>query len=69
MSGIAGIYYLNNQPVCSENLVRVSDRLAHRGPDGTNIWTEDSIGFIHRMSLLGCAHPQHRHAGAGADRA
>lgn len=49
MSGIAGIYYLNNQPVCSENLVRVSDRLAHRGPDGTNIWTEGSIGFIHRM--------------------
>jgi asparagine synthase (glutamine-hydrolysing) len=49
MSGIAGIYYLNNQPVCLENLVRVSDRLAHRGPDGANLWAEESVGFVHRM--------------------
>ena len=47
MSAIAGIYYLDEQTVDSADLVRMIDILAHRGPDGWNIWSEGAIGFGH----------------------
>lgn len=49
MSAIAGIYYLDNRTVDPADLGRMVDILAHRGPDGCNIWSEGSIGFGHRM--------------------
>lgn len=49
MSGIMGIFYLDGRPVESENLGRMVDTLAHRGPDGADIWSDGSIGFGHRM--------------------
>jgi asparagine synthetase B (glutamine-hydrolysing) len=33
MSAIAGIYYLDGQPVDCADLGRMVDTLAHRGPD------------------------------------
>lgn len=49
MSGIAGIYYLDNRIVDRADLGRMIDILAHRGPDGSNIWSEEPIGLGHRM--------------------
>lgn len=49
MSAIAGIYYLDEQKVERADLTRMVDILAHRGPDGSNIWNEECIGLGHRM--------------------
>lgn len=49
MSGIVGIYYLNDRPVERQNLRRMVNILAHRGPDGVDIWYSGSIGLGHRM--------------------
>lgn len=49
MSGILGIYYLDDRPVERECLTQLSETLAHRGPDGANVWLEDAIGLGHRM--------------------
>ncbi len=49
MSGIAGIYYLDEKPVEWETLSRMVDRLVHRGPDGADVWCSESIGLGHRM--------------------
>lgn len=49
MSGIMGIHYLDSCPVDSSDLGRMVDILAHRGPDGSDIWVDGSVGFGHRM--------------------
>lgn len=49
MSGITGIYLLDGRPAQVETLTRMVDSLAHRGPDGADIWTEDAVGLGHRM--------------------
>jgi len=49
MSGIAGIFHRDGQPVNPEDLTRMIDRIAHRGPDGAAIWHEGSVGLGHRM--------------------
>ena len=49
MSGIMGIHHLNGQPVQRGDLKRMVDTLAHRGPDGSEIWIDGAIGFGHRM--------------------
>ena len=49
MSGIVGIYYLDGRPVEREALGRMVDTLAHRGPDGADVWCEGSVGLGHRM--------------------
>jgi asparagine synthase (glutamine-hydrolysing) len=49
MSGIVGIYYLDGRPVERENLGRMVDILAHRGPDGADVWCEGSVGLGHRL--------------------
>ena len=49
MSGIVGIHYLDGRPVNHENLTKMVDILAHRGPDGADIWVDGSVGLGHRM--------------------
>lgn len=49
MSGILGIYNLNDQSVNRHDLVRMMDVLTHRGTDGSGIWQEGAIGLGHRM--------------------
>jgi asparagine synthase (glutamine-hydrolysing) len=49
MSGIAGIYRLNDRPVDPANLDRMVDRLNHRGPDGSALWSRGSVGVGHQM--------------------
>ncbi|NEO43460.1 MAG: lasso peptide isopeptide bond-forming cyclase [Moorea sp. SIO4A3] len=50
MSGIVGIYNLDGRPVEREKIGRMVDVLAHRGPDGAEVWCDDSsVGLGHRM--------------------
>lgn len=49
MSGILGIYSLNDHPVKRDDLTTMIDALAHRGGDGSNLWLEGAIGLGHQM--------------------
>ncbi|GKS64453.1 asparagine synthetase B [Nitrospira sp.] len=49
MSGIAGIYNLNDQPVRPALLNRMIDRIAYRGPDGSGCWLNGPVGMGHVM--------------------
>lgn len=49
MSGIAGVFYLDGRPAQTETLGQMVDILAHRGPDGADIWLGGSVGLGHRM--------------------
>jgi len=49
MSGIAGIYHLDGRPVEQADLQRMLDSIAHRGPDGSKVWVDGSVGLGHRM--------------------
>ena len=51
MCGIA--YRDSEQVVKHDKLKRMSDSLAHRGPDGDGIWTAKLLGIAHRrLSIL-----------------
>jgi len=49
MSGIAGIFNFDGRPVDRELLVRMTDALSHRGPDGAGHWLNGSVALGHRM--------------------
>ncbi|AFY53067.1 asparagine synthase, glutamine-hydrolyzing [Rivularia sp. PCC 7116] len=49
MSGIVGVHYLDGRPVNGEDLSKMVDILAHRGPDGADTWIGQSVGLGHRM--------------------
>jgi asparagine synthase (glutamine-hydrolysing) len=47
VSGIAGIYNLDGQPVTPIDLQRMARAIPHRGPDGIGYWLGNSVGFAH----------------------
>jgi asparagine synthase (glutamine-hydrolysing) len=47
LSGILGCLSLDGAPVDGALLERMRDRLAHRGPDGSGIWTGGAAGLGH----------------------
>ena len=49
MSGITGIYNLDGRPADGALLQRMTDVIAHRGPDGIGHWIDGSVGFGHLM--------------------
>jgi len=49
MSAIVGVYYFDGRPADRTNLEEMVEILAHRGPDGADVWCRDSIGLGHRM--------------------
>ncbi len=49
MSGIAGVWNLGGRPVDKAELNRMADSLAHRGPDGSGVWSEGAVGLAHCM--------------------
>jgi asparagine synthase (glutamine-hydrolysing) len=49
MSGIAGIYHLDGRPVDPALLTRMTDIIAHRGPDGWGHWIDGPVGLGHRV--------------------
>lgn len=52
MCGIAGLYNLNNEPVASGLLKRMTDVIAHRGPDGEGQYADGPLGFGHRRLAI-----------------
>ncbi|MGF1550033.1 MAG: XrtA/PEP-CTERM system amidotransferase [Sphingomonadaceae bacterium] len=49
MCGIAGIFHPDiPKPVDPARMRAMADALAHRGPDGSGVWTGPGIGFGHR---------------------
>jgi asparagine synthase (glutamine-hydrolysing) len=53
MCGIAGLYYpALAKPVDPARVVQMSDALAHRGPDGSGVWTSAGVGLGHRRLAI-----------------
>ena len=52
MCGILGIYNLNREPIVLQNLKRMAETIAHRGPDSEGFFLEDHIGFAHRRLAI-----------------
>lgn len=52
MCGIAGILNLDRAPVSPVVLRRMTDAIAHRGPDGDGTWVEEGVGFGHRRLAI-----------------
>lgn len=52
MCGIAGIVNLNGAAVSPVVLKRMTDALAHRGPDGEGHWIEGNVGIGHRRLAI-----------------
>ena len=57
MCGIAGIFHIGTaKPVDPERVGRMTDAIAHRGPDGSGIWTAPGVGLGHRrLSIIDIA--------------
>ena len=54
MCGIAGIFHLDvPKPVDADRVAAMADTLAHRGPDGSGVWTAPGVGLGHRrLSII-----------------
>ena len=64
MCGIAGIFHCETpKPVDPARVMRMTDALAHRGPDGAGVWTGPGVGLGHRrlsiIDLQGSPQPMH----------
>lgn len=57
MCGIAGLFYVSNpKPVDPKRVRAMADTLAHRGPDGSGVWTAPGVGLGHRrLSIIDLA--------------
>ncbi|MVZ97522.1 amidotransferase 1, exosortase A system-associated [Sphingorhabdus sp. IMCC26285] len=69
MCGIAGIFHIETaKPVDPDRVKRMTDAIAHRGPDGSGVWTAPGVGLGHRrlsiIDLEGGAQPMHSDDGA-----
>src|SRR5260370_18211088 len=59
MCGIAGIFNLNQKRVEPALLVRMIERIRHRGPDDWGIFTDKQVGLAHaRLSIIDLASGQ-----------
>jgi len=68
MCGIAGIFHCGTiKPVDPSRVERMCDVLAHRGPDGSGVWTAPGVGLGHRrLSIIDVAgSPQPMHSADG----
>lgn len=52
MCGIAGIFNLNGEPVSPVSLRKMTDVIAHRGPDGEGFYIDSFIGLGHRRLAI-----------------
>ncbi len=62
MCGIAGIFHLETpKPVDPARVEKMCDAIAHRGPDGSGVWTAPGVGLGHRrlsiIDLVGSPQP------------
>ncbi|MBY8335791.1 amidotransferase 1, exosortase A system-associated [Alteriqipengyuania sp. NZ-12B] len=64
MCGIAGLFARGaHAQIDRDLLVRMRDRMVHRGPDGAGLWCDDGIGLAHRrlsvIDVAGSPQPMH----------
>jgi asparagine synthase (glutamine-hydrolysing) len=52
MCGIAGVIHLDGAPVSPAVLQRMTDAVAHRGPDGEGHWIDGNVGLGHRRLAI-----------------
>lgn len=52
MCGITGIFNINGESVSPANLRRMTDAIAHRGPDGEGFFVDKFIGLGHRRLAI-----------------
>jgi asparagine synthase (glutamine-hydrolysing) len=52
MCGIAGLLHVDGAPVSPAVLQRMTDAVAHRGPDGEGHWIEGNVGIGHRRLAI-----------------
>lgn len=52
MCGIAGIFHLDQRPCDRESVRRLTDAIAHRGPDGEGVYTDGPVGLGHRRLAI-----------------
>jgi asparagine synthase (glutamine-hydrolysing) len=52
MCGITGLIYLDGAPVSPVILQKMTDAIAHRGPDGEGHWIEGNVGIGHRRLAI-----------------
>lgn len=58
MCAISGIWKLNGRPVTRDAIVRFTDSMSHRGPDGAGYWIEggEKVALGHRrLAILDCS--------------
>ena len=71
MCGIVGLFSFDGPPVDPEQIRAMTDRVAHRGPDGAGLWMSDDrrVGLGHRrLSIIdlsdNAAQPMSNHDGS-----
>jgi len=52
MCGIAGVFNLNGEPVSPVTLRKMTDAIAHRGPDGEGFYIDSFVGLGHRRLAI-----------------
>lgn len=52
MCGICGLWRFDGNVVSADDITAMSDRLAHRGPDGAGLHLEGSLGLGHRRLAI-----------------
>jgi asparagine synthase (glutamine-hydrolysing) len=52
MCGITGLINLNGDPISPVSLQKMTDIIAHRGPDGEGHWIEGNLGLGHRRLAI-----------------
>lgn len=52
MCGIAGIFHLNSKPASTVALKKMTDAIAHRGPDGEGVYVNGAVGLGHRRLAI-----------------
>ena len=52
MCGVAGLIHLNGEPVSPVILKKMTNAIAHRGPDGEGQWIEGNVGIGHRRLAI-----------------
>lgn len=52
MCGIVGLIHLRGEPVSPVVIKKMTDSIAHRGPDGEGQWVEDNVGIGHRRLAI-----------------
>jgi asparagine synthase (glutamine-hydrolysing) len=52
MCGIAAIVHVDGRPADTASLSRMTQALAHRGPDGIGVWSDGPVGLGHRRLAI-----------------